>query len=292
MYRTSRSGRRYLLAAALIALSATSIAAVDTPASGAESDQRAETVAALETLGLLTDGGTGSGEVASATGLKVEVGGQRVALRPDTSFGGRLTEDKNAVVYSDPRADYAYAVTGQGAAANAGYVVIHDPAAPQDFQFTIGANGQPAELEATPAGGVLVRDSAGTILNTLRPAWAIDAGGRSVPTSYSIDGDLVVQHVDHEGAAYPVVADPRLACDPLWCTLELTRTETTVVSQGGGAAIACGGLGPAGPICAALLLGASAMASIALANNQCIGVRSARALIPSTTHMVYVACYA
>ncbi|WP_282847829.1 DUF4258 domain-containing protein [Microbacterium oxydans] len=38
--------------------------------------------------------------------------------------------------------------------------------------------------------------------------WAKDASGASVPTFYGITGSTLTQVVQHQGAAYPVVADP------------------------------------------------------------------------------------
>jgi len=44
----------------------------------------------------------------------------------------------------------------------------------------------------------------------INPAWAIDAAGRPVPTRYDLDGNVLVQKIDHRrpGTKYPVVADP------------------------------------------------------------------------------------
>lgn len=38
--------------------------------------------------------------------------------------------------------------------------------------------------------------------------WSVDANGESLPTSYATDGDTLIQVVDTEGAAFPVVSDP------------------------------------------------------------------------------------
>lgn len=46
------------------------------------------------------------------------------------------------------------------------------------------------------------------VLGTVRSPWAVDANGTSRDTHFEVDGGQLVQHVDHEGAAYPVVADP------------------------------------------------------------------------------------
>lgn len=71
---------------------------------------------------------------------------------------------------------------------------------------------------AVPAGGkmvktgstVLVLDRSGALVGGFLPAWARDASGKSVLTSYKIKGKTLIQHVDHrgQGVAYPVVADP------------------------------------------------------------------------------------
>lgn len=69
-----------------------------------------------------------------------------------------------------------------------------------------------AVLEPTGAGGLWVVDrrSART-LGTVDAPWAVDAVGTRLPTRYSVlpDGTLR-QHVDTEGAVFPVAADPRI----------------------------------------------------------------------------------
>lgn len=290
MQMTSMNRPPHTLIVAMAAVVALGIATAGAPAHAAGSDQPTRVITALERMNLLS--GDGTGDVAPETGVVVGSGDRAVSLKPETDVVGVPMEGGAAVVYGRTSDHYAYAVTGEGSAANAGYVVIHDQDAPEDYTFTITGGGEPANLETAEDGTVLVKDAGGAVLNALQAPWAIDASGRALPTSYTVDGAVVIQHVEHKGADYPVVADPRLACDVLWCTLELTRTETTIVAQGGGAAIGCAALGPAAPICAALLVGSAAMANIALANNKCIGVRSARALVPTSTHMVYIGCYA
>ncbi|WP_435080575.1 hypothetical protein [Clavibacter michiganensis] len=38
--------------------------------------------------------------------------------------------------------------------------------------------------------------------------WAVDADGHPIPTRFALEGDTLVQTIDAEGAAYPVVVDP------------------------------------------------------------------------------------
>lgn len=70
--------------------------------------------------------------------------------------------------------------------------------------------GHRAEMQAD--GSILLVDEEGEDVGGISPPWAIDADGNEVRTSYALDGDTLIQTVEHEGAAYPVVADP------LWFT--------------------------------------------------------------------------
>lgn len=84
-------------------------------------------------------------------------------------------------------------------------VRITGPDAPVDYRFPLeGAS----RLEQLPDGSVLVHDLTGEPSVTIKAPWAKDANGTAVSTSYSVEGTTLVQHVAHQGAAYPVVADP------------------------------------------------------------------------------------
>jgi hypothetical protein len=68
-----------------------------------------------------------------------------------------------------------------------------------------------------PAGTRVVREgagfsivSAGRVIGTIDAPWAVDANGRKLPTSYTLNGTILSQHTDTTGATYPVVADPRI----------------------------------------------------------------------------------
>lgn len=45
---------------------------------------------------------------------------------------------------------------------------------------------------------------------SLAAPWAVDANGKSLPTSYEVSGNVVRQIINTEGAAFPIVADPDL----------------------------------------------------------------------------------
>lgn len=92
--------------------------------------------------------------------------------------------------------------------------VIVSASAPTSYRYAISipAGGR---LTLNDAGQVSVLDSSNNWIAGVAPAWAKDATGKSVPTHYSIDGDILVQHLDltSNAIAYPVVADPWFGID-------------------------------------------------------------------------------
>jgi hypothetical protein len=184
----------------------------------------------------------------------------------------------------------AFALSSSSAA---GYSVSFDENAPTSYSYEISAKEGATSLELSDGGGVSVLDADGNLVNSILPPWAKDATGADIATHYTISGNVLTQHVEHRGATYPVVADPRFVCSGIFCTLELSRGDTqklanNVLSVGG----ACALLGPAGPACAAILVGMWGMAKIALSTGQCVGVRGVKAPIVTGMHGVYIPCYA
>ena len=86
-------------------------------------------------------------------------------------------------------------------------MVIQNADAPTEYRFE---KAVPAEHSAVLQrdGSVIFYDTDGKESGGILAPWAIDATGAAVPTNYSLDGDTLVQRVDHHGAVYPVVADP------------------------------------------------------------------------------------
>ena len=66
--------------------------------------------------------------------------------------------------------------------------------------------GHTAELQ--PNGSVTFTDADGNETAVIAPPWAYDATGAAIPTSFALDGSTLVQTVEHQGAVYPVIADP------------------------------------------------------------------------------------
>ncbi len=89
----------------------------------------------------------------------------------------------------------------------AALLLIHNHEAATEYRFENAVpDGHTAELQ--PDGSVRFFDSDGNESGGIATPWALDADGEEVPTRYSLDGTTLVQAIDHEDAAYPVVADP------------------------------------------------------------------------------------
>ncbi|MBX6766396.1 MAG: hypothetical protein IRY90_04465 [Actinomadura rubrobrunea] len=86
--------------------------------------------------------------------------------------------------------------------------VIHGPDAPEEYRFPFTlADG--LALEAMPSGGYdVVHLRYGATVGRLYSPWACDSMFRQVKADYVLDGNVVTMRVKHEGAYYPVVADP------------------------------------------------------------------------------------
>lgn len=92
--------------------------------------------------------------------------------------------------------------------------IIDGPDAPQEFRFELGlAPG--VTLSPQDDGSIVLLAPESDDLRRLPIAriaapWAVDANKRDLGAQFSIDGHAITLHVDHEGAAYPVTADPEL----------------------------------------------------------------------------------
>jgi len=235
--------------------------------------------------------------VSLKSGLTVPSGTGTVGIMPVVEPGAAAGAAKalspaGLAVYANT-ADSSFAFSKASTGANAGYAVITGADAPTAYRFAFTVDGKPAVLRPVEGGGVDVLDANGTLVNSIAPAWAKDATGAALPSSYSVSGNILVQSVSHAGAAYPVIADPRVRCDSLWCTLELTRAETrgvaaNVLSLGGPCALMGGGA----PVCVTVLAGGWAMANLALSQGKCIGYRVWKANFVSFAQLAYVGCYA
>ena len=86
-------------------------------------------------------------------------------------------------------------------------LVINSADAAIEYRFeNVVPAGHTADL--LPDGSIKLVDADGEEAGCISTPWAYDSSGSQVPTSYRIEGDTLVQTVEHEGASYPVLADP------------------------------------------------------------------------------------
>ncbi len=86
-------------------------------------------------------------------------------------------------------------------------ITIENASAPKDYRFRIDIPAQ-SIASVQPDGTVKVREG-DRVLGGFTAPWAYDANGNTVATSYRIDGNDLVQNIEHDpGTAYPIVADP------------------------------------------------------------------------------------
>jgi len=238
-----------------------------------------------------------SGTISTDKGLSVASRNGTVSVTPVTQSLPEHVQSGNWLVYHAGHSfDYALTTTDTGAA-NAGYAVLKDASAPESFRFRVSVDGHPAHLVQADDGSVLVQNDGGTTVNVIGAAWAQDAAGKDLVSSYSVSGDVLTQHVAHRNATYPVVADPALECDWLFCTVMYSKSETKTLASSVSAAAslltaACSALGGpiAGVACGVSSAYAIDYANTALNNGKCVGVRALIYDPLPTTHLVQEKC--
>ncbi|MBT0767392.1 hypothetical protein KIH74_00565 [Kineosporia sp. J2-2] len=90
-------------------------------------------------------------------------------------------------------------------------------------------------FKLSEGGGLAVIDEQGQAVGVVEAPWARDAAGVSLPTSYRLDGNDIVQDVDTTNAVFPVVADPSLSIGlngalPVY-KVKFTWTETNKIKK-------------------------------------------------------------
>lgn len=140
--------------------------------------------------------------------------------------------DRSSAVFTGGDVDFVARGTEKGGQVLA---TIYGASAPQEFRFPVTVAGRSQLLLSQPDGSVAVLTQANGALvqvAAIAAPWAVDAGGRTVRTHLTISGSAVVQHVDHVGATYPVVADPNVIdCGIVTCSLYIGRDETARIAS-------------------------------------------------------------
>ncbi len=133
---------------------------------------------------------------------------------PADSAIADVTADGTAV-YADSDGDFSLAVQQVDTSANPdidasvrSIITIESEQAPTEYRFPLTLpEGASIDVDSA-TGTVAVTDSEGGVIGAFGSPWAVDASGADIETSFTVEGDELVQHVKHAGAQYPVIADP------------------------------------------------------------------------------------
>ena len=128
--------------------------------------------------------------------MSITVNGARGAAREAHGISWFDGADDASAAYLQPVRDGVRLLTAL-ADASAG--------AQSSYDFALPEGSYPTVL---PTGDTLLSDASHHYIGTLAAPWARDASGRSLPTTYSWSGSTLTQHVELEGARFPVLLDP------------------------------------------------------------------------------------
>lgn len=92
--------------------------------------------------------------------------------------------------------------------------VMNDASAPASYRYTFNMDAGTRLVLDEKDGSVVALNAEGVPDFFVAAPWAADANGHPVSTSYTVEGDALVQHVQVDpSTAFPVVADPWLGID-------------------------------------------------------------------------------
>lgn len=186
-----------------------------------------------------------------------------VSLPSDTDVAGRAMSS-STVVYPDASSEGSVAAQSTADGFRA-VITIDGPSAPTTFEYPVDLPDE-GWMELGEDGAVQIYDANADPVGGFTKPWAVDADGNSLPTSYEIRGDVLVQHVQHQGAAYPVAADPQFTWGWVTGTLYFDRSETNTATTAAGLSAILGGICAGsiatGPFAIAICTGAGAQAGV------------------------------
>lgn len=132
---------------------------------------------------------------------------------PEEFNGDAIQGDNTALYKTDSDSELGLQNTDQGFRA---LVKIDNENANNEYKFTFNLN--PGQKLMTAAeylgaefdtGEVYIVNEDNIVTSIVDPAWAKDANGESVNTTYKVDGNELTQYVEFDSSsAFPIVADP------------------------------------------------------------------------------------
>ena len=169
---------------------------------------------ANDKLGIPTDAKVGVAYQLQSMEIDASTGATKTVDEGVVRFHMPLTEahktkrvfgDDDLAIYAGTSYDIALEASAAGFAA---YVVVKDSSAPTLYRFSVTLPDG-LKLSENGSGGIEVLNGANEVVGVVGAPWAVDSSGATVRTAYKLHDGALVQTVVHQGAAYPVVADPR-----------------------------------------------------------------------------------
>lgn len=151
------------------------------------------------------EGSVGAKQVNSIQGTALTTQFEGVSLQIDLSGDRVLRSDEiGTVTKSGDGVTNVLFPTADGAQ------TLHVLTSSSQSSFDVGVVAQPGyDWKLTHEGGVaLFAHGAESPTVVADAPWAVDAAGKSLPTTYKVKDGRIVQTVETRGAVFPVVADP------------------------------------------------------------------------------------
>lgn len=152
------------------------------------------------------------------------------AAIPTQGLSQRPTFDGDNAIYNKTEPDTTFVIHPIASGMQT-LVAISGNTAPTQFDFSIPLPPG-THYRVNADGSAEIVSAQGLVIGTLAKPWAKDAKGNSVPTSYTFKGDTIVQTVAHQGAVYPVVADPSVSWNWWGYQVRFTKSETKIIAWG------------------------------------------------------------
>lgn len=231
------SALKKLLTGAAAALVAATSLGVAGPANAAEANHHKDPLAVVQQQGLIGSPAAKAQNEIAARNLAAKPASESKLAPVDLTAsvpGTTSTVENGARVNRARGNDYGIVVGTGSNGTKAGYVVINTATAPSEYKFIVGDVN--TKLSLNKNGSVTVKNAVGEQVNNILPPWAKDATGKDLPTRYTVEGNVITQKVNHQGAQYPVVADPSFGCGLGWCSMYLNRQETNNIANTPGTA--------------------------------------------------------
>ena len=120
----------------------------------------------------------------------------------------------NSIIYPDYDEETDVAVQVFNDAARI-LTILNGKNAPSEFSYEIVLPAGVELVKDEESGALIILDSEDKFMGGFAPPWAIDSDGKEVPTHFDIQGNHLIQVIDHTDSNinYPVVADPWMGWD-------------------------------------------------------------------------------